>query len=651
MSGNFSFSETENKKTRHFGSWKSSLTAELIFSRLTEMKSLFVENGQLYWSEQRPDGKTVIVRMDSNGTFLDITPPGVSVGTRVHEYGGGEFTVSEGEVFFSDLANQQVYRLFPGGSLSKVTESSNMRYADFVIDRGRNKIIAVREDHTYSDLQPENLIAAISLEEPSENVLISGQDFYSNPRLNVAGDRMCWLSWDHPNMPWDGTELWVGEFLPDGRIGERWKIAGGKEESIVQPEWGEDGNLYFVSDRSGWWNLYRWRDGRTQPLLPMEAEFGEPQWVFGQKVYSLASRNRLVCAYNRGGVYQLGILNTRSLDFSPVDVPFVTISNIVSSGEKVVFVGGSERDLPVIAELDLASRGLRMLYRTEPVPQDDESISIGIPFEFPTEGGQTSFCYFYPPRNTNFQAPEKELPPLLVMSHPGPTGVTTNSYRSRVQFWTSRGFAVLDVNYGGSTGYGRSYRERLNGNWGIVDVADCVSAARFFVEQGKVDGNRLAITGRSASGFTTLSALTFHRLFQAGASYYGVCDLEALAKETHKFESHYNDRLIGAYPAMRDVYIQRSPIHHTDRLSSPIILLQGGDDPVVLPSQAEKMAAAVRDRGLPVAYLTFPGERHGFSKAENRIRALEAELYFYSKVFGFEPADLLEKVPIENLTP
>jgi dipeptidyl aminopeptidase/acylaminoacyl peptidase len=432
-------------------------------------------------------------------------------------------------------------------------------------------------------------------------------------------------------------------------MNEKEKLAGDIDESIYQPEWSPDGILYFVSDRTGWWNLYRSKANKTEPLCPMEAEFGQPQWVFGGSLYGFAAEGKIVCSYSKDGSDYLALLNTETRALDAIGLPFTAISQIRCAHDRGVFIGASPTDTTSIVSLDLTTKRFAVLRQSREAAVDPGYISPFRAIEFPTEGGLTARGYFYAPRNRDYVATTSEKPPLIIMSHGGPTSSTSSSLKYSIQYWTSRGIAVLDVNYGGSSGYGRAYRERLNGHWGIVDVDDCVNGALYLAERGEVDGNRLAIRGGSAGGYTTLCALTFRNVFKAGASHYGISDLEALAKDTHKFESRYLDRLIGPYPERRDLYVERSPIHFTDGLSCPMILFQGLEDKVVPPNQAQKMVEAVRAKKLPVAYLAFEGEQHGFRKAENIKRVLEAELYFYSKVFGFELADRVEPVRIENL--
>jgi dipeptidyl aminopeptidase/acylaminoacyl peptidase len=457
------------------------------------------------------------------------------------------------------------------------------------------------------------------------------------------------LTWNHPNMPWDGTELWLGELDADASIVRTERIAGGPDESIFQPEWSPDGTLYFVSDQMGWWNLYRWREGSLEALCPMEAEFGQPQWVFGRSTYAFESTRRLICTYIQRGVSHLASLDTVTLELQEIETPYQYLTDVRAAPGRVVFTAGSPTEKLSINLLDLNTGQIAVLRRASETQVGSGYISIPKPIEFPTEGGLTAYGFFYPPHNKDFAAPQGEKPPLLVMSHGGPTGATVPVFDEETQYWTSRGIAVLDVNYGGSTGYGRAYRRRLNGQWGVVDVDDCVNGARYLDQRGQVDGDRLMITGGSAGGYTTICALTFRDVFKAGASHFGLGDLETFVKDTHKFESRYLDTLVGPYPDRKDLYRERSPIHFTDRLNCPLILFQGSEDEIVPPDQSRRMYDAGKAKGLPVAYLEFEGEQHGFRRAENIKRALDAELYFYSCVFGFELADPVEPVVIDNL--
>lgn len=634
-----------------YGSWKSPISAEIVAAGEVGLEQVKLDGDDIYWIERRAQegGRKVIVRRSIDGRIMDITPSPFNARTRVHEYGGGDYSVADGSTAFSNFTDQRLYLQKLGSEPKPVTPAAGLRYADGHIDRQRNLLFCVQEDHFVEGEAVTSIVCVDLSRENEGEVIVSGNDFYSSPRLSPDGSQLAWLTWNHPNMPWDGTELWVGNLTDDGSIDGKEKIAGGADESIFQPEWSPDGILYFVSDRSGWWNIYRGHDNAIKALFPMEAEFGQPQWVFGASLYAFASEQRIICSYSKDGRDCLAALDTETRALDTIELPFTTISQVRAAGNRAVFIGASASNTTAIVSLDLITNSFEVLRRSRDTAVDAGYLSTPRSVEFPAERGLTSHGYFYSPQNRDYAGPIDEKPPLLVMSHGGPTSSSSPALKYSIQYWTSRGIAVLDVNYGGSSGYGRVYRQRLNGSWGIVDVDDCVNGARYLVDHGEVDGNRLAIRGGSAGGYTTLCALTFRDTFKAGASHYGISDLEALAKDTHKFESRYLDQLIGPYPERRDLYISRSPIHFTDRLNCPMILFQGLEDKVVPPNQAEKMFEAVRAKRLPVAYLTFEGEQHGFRKAENIKRVLEAELYFYSKVFGFELADPIEPVKIENL--
>ncbi len=643
--------------TAPYGSWKSPITTDLIVSGAVGLGQIALDGDDVYWVEMRPaeGGRMVIVRR-SGGVKVDVTPKPYSARTRVHEYGGGAFLVNGGVVFFANFSDQRLYRQEPGSPPRAITPEAPRRYADGVFDAGRRRIVCVREDHS-GEGEPVNAIVAVDAEGSSpQETLFDGSDFCAAPRLSPYGNRLAWLSWNHPNMPWDGTTLQVADIAADGRLGEPAVIAGGTNESVLQPRWSPEGELYFVSDRNGWWNLHRWHNGEVQPVLDMEAEFARPQWVFDPAAYGFLDGGRIVCSYVERGVWHIGIIDPDSGNLERLDLPYSEMGRgeLRAAGGRVVFSAGAP-DRPMsllsldVAAGDAAAGAVEILQQAHELEVDSACLSPPEPVEFETTGGRTAHAFYYPPRNPDFAAPPGERPPLLVKSHGGPTASAATALDLGIQFWTSRGFGVVDVNYSGSTGYGTEYRRRLNGNWGLADMEDCVNAARFLAARGDADPQRLAIDGASAGGYTTLAALTFHDVFRAGASYYGVSDLEALAKETHKFESRYLDSLVGPYPQRRDLYVERSPIHHTHLLSCPLLLLQGLEDEIVPPNQAEMMFEAVRAKGLPAAYVPFGGEQHGFRRAENIKRALEAELYFYSRVFGFEPADAVEPVAIENL--
>lgn len=640
-------------KVAPYGAWKSPITSDLIVSEFVGLREVALDGEDVYWVEGRPSegGRYVVVRRGSDGKIEDVTPQGFNARTRVHEYGGAAYMVADGTVYFSNYADQRLYRQERGGEPRAITPEIEFRYADAVLDKRRGRLICVREDHTVEAREAVNVIVGVKVDGDEEGgqVLVVGNDFYSSPRISPDGTKLAWLTWHHPNMPWDGTELWVGEMGEDGSIGAMEKVAGGDEESVFQPEWSPDGVLHFISDRTGWWNLYRLRDGELEALCKKEVDFGMPQWVFGVSTYGFLSPSRIVCTYSESGAKHIAILDSQSGKLEPLKVPYTYISSVKVAKDRVAFVGASPTELERVTLYDVEVQKEEVLRKAANIDVDPGYISVPEAIEFPTEGGLTSHGFFYAPKNKDHKAPEGEKPPLLVFSHGGPTSASTSALDLELQYWSSRGIGVLDVNYGGSTGYGREYRQRLNGQWGIVDVDDCVNGAHYLVERGNADPKWLAIRGGSAGGYTTLNALTFRDVFAAGASYYGISDLEAMALDTHKFESRYLDSMIGPYPERKDLYYERSAIHFTEQLSAPMILFQGLEDKVVPPNQAEMMVEALRKKGLPVAYVTYEGEQHGFRRAETIKHSLDSELYFYSRIFGFAPADAIEPVKIENL--
>jgi dipeptidyl aminopeptidase/acylaminoacyl peptidase len=623
-----------------YGSWRSPITAALVAQGSVTRSHVAVVGSSVYWLEQRPSaaGRSVVVGHPADGTVHDLTPPTINVRSRVHEYGGGAFAAAQDGICFSNDADGRLYWQPTGGSPVPLTPPASHRFADMVIDRVRRQVLCVREVHEPSCVEPVNALVAIPLDGGQPRTLVSGRDFVAAPRLSPNGTRLAWLAWDHPTMPWDAGELWVAPIAADGTLGRGVRLAGGPGEAVQQPQWSPDGVLHFISDRSGWWNLCRWR-GAVEGLCPMEAEFGVPQWVFGQATYAFAGPDRIVCTYARGAEWCLGSVIGAERQVRSVDCPYTDIGFLRCTDGSAVFVAGSPTRFPAVVALDLGELSYREISEPGTATIDPACLSIGQAISFPTSGGARAYAVFYPPRNDAYRAPADELPPTIVMCHGGPTGSTSTVLRPAIQYWTSRGFAVVDVNYRGSTGYGRAYREALDGQWGIADVDDCVNAARHVAREGRADPARLIIRGSSAGGYTALCALTFRTVFRAGASYYGIGDLEALVRDTHKFEAHYLDRLIGPYPASRDTYRERSPIHHVGRLSCPVIFFQGADDRVVPPSQAEAMVAALRAKGLAVEYVLFTGEQHGFRRADSIARALEDELHFYRRVFGLDAAD------------
>jgi dipeptidyl aminopeptidase/acylaminoacyl peptidase len=636
-------------KTAPYGSWLSPITSDLIVAQSIALAEVRLDGDHVYWLEGRPQeqGRMVVVRTDwGGGNAIDMTPKPFSARTRVHEYGGGAWTVSRGVVYFSNFSNGRLYRVSEAArqpqplTPSPPAPESQWRYADGIIDHARRRWIGVREDHTVAG-EAVNTIVAIELEaaEPQAgNILIEGHDFFAAPRLSPDGRHLVWLAWDHPNMPWNGTTLYLATLDPAGRVAQAQAIAGGPSESIFQPEWSPDGGtIYFVSDRSNWWNLYGFdlATRSAQPLIPMAAEFGLPQWNFAMSTYACVGGDRIVCAYFSAGLGQLAALDLTSKALTPIATPFTEFGSVRAEGERIAFRAGAGDHPASIVALDSPASAPRLLKRsTDLLDQSEPRIADWLtsarPVEFPTTGGNTAFGLFYPPCNPRFAPLPGERPPLLVKCHGGPTSAASSALNLTTQFWTSRGIAVLDVNYGGSTGFGRAYRERLNGNWGVVDVDDCVNGAKFLAAQDLVDARRIVISGGSAGGYTTLAALVFRDFFQGGASHYGISDVAALARDTHKFESRYLDWLIGPYPQEEALYRERSPLFHAERLSKPVIFFQGDEDKVVPPNQSEAMVEALRRKGNAVGYFLFAGEQHGFRKAANVQRCLDAELTFYA---------------------
>jgi dipeptidyl aminopeptidase/acylaminoacyl peptidase len=642
--------------TAPYGAWKSPITSALLTSSGIGFSELCFSNGNLYWLESRPDeaGRVAIVRTRLRGKPADVIPKGFNARTRAHEYGGGAYLVHGEIVFFSNFKDQRLYRQERTGTPIPITPEppapASLRYADGQVTHDERTIICVRERHEEGREAINEIVAIPADGSGPAKVLLEGYDFYSFPRIRPDGKKLAWTCWRHPQMPWDGAELWVGDLSEDGTVSNSRHIAGSAMESVFQPYWRSDGSLYFISDRSGWWNLYVEREGKIVTVLDMNAEVGVPQWMFGYTRYALLSDHRVACLVNDKGLEYVLLVDERSDERRKLPLPYSVFGGIRSDGEdRLFFAGAAPAKAAEVAAYDVGADKLRVLKRSLEIRIDDGYFSIPEPIEFPTSGDRTAFAFFYAPRNKDFAAPPGERPPLIVISHGGPTSATTVALRLALQYWTSRGFAVVDVNYGGSSGYGREYRERLKGTWGIVDVEDCINAARYLEKRGDVDGKRMAIRGGSAGGYTTLCALVFHHVFSAGASYYGVADLESLAKDTHKFESRYEEGLVGPYPQSAELYKQRSPAHFADRLSCPVILLQGLEDKVVPPSQAEIMIDALRAKALPFAYVAFPTEGHGFREAANIQRSIEAELFFYSRIFGFTPADGIAPVEIENL--
>ncbi|HUG14060.1 MAG TPA: S9 family peptidase [Thermomicrobiales bacterium] len=642
--------------TAPYGSWRSPISSDLIAGGSVRLSQVALRDGSLYWLESRPTegGRYALVRREPDGSIEDVTPSDMNVRTRVHEYGGASYSVTGAAVFFSNYVDQQLYRQDRGDDpiaiVPEQPETASHRYADARLTPDGRTVVCIRERHEGEHDVVNELVAIPATGGGEPRIIAGGHDFVAYPRVSPDGRQLAWITWDHPRMPWDGTELWLADLAGDGAVSNERLVAGGPAESIFQPEWSLDGALHFVSDRTGWWNLYRLDGDDALPLAPMNAEFGGPQWGLDAATYACLSDGRIASVITVRGMDRLCVVTPWEGVTATLELPLSSIGHIAGDGgNRVALLASGPELISSVLLVDVDSGEHEIVRRSNQAEIEPGYLSRAQPIEFPTTDRRKAHAFYYAPHNRDAAPPEDEMPPLIVFSHGGPTGATSAGLNLSIQFWTSRGFAVVDVNYGDSTGYGRAYRERLRGRWGVVDIDDCVNASRFLVLHGLADPNRLAIRGGSAGGYTTLAALCFTDVFSAGASYYGIADLEALARDTHKFESRYLDSMVGPWPEQAELYRDRSPIHHTDGLSCPMIVLQGLDDKVVPPSQAEMMVAALKEKGMPHAYLPFEGEQHGFRRAENIKRSLDAELYFYSRVFGFDTADEIEPVEIVNL--
>jgi len=642
------------QQTLAYGSWSSPITSQRIAGGTLRLSQPQLDAGTVYWLEGRPaeGGRQVVMSQARGSAPQERTPGDVNVRTRVHEYGGGDYRAVRGRLFYVDFATQVLWCQAPDGS-ARPLSLPGPRFADFDVSPDDRWLVAVEEAAQEAG-EPENRIVAFDLSKrvpqaPQE--VASGHDFFAAPRFSPDGRKLAYLAWDHPNMPWDGTQLMQVPWSGSGpaSAGSARAVAGGPHESIVQPSFSPGGLLTFVSDRSGWWNLYQLRGDSVSALCPRSEEFATPPWVFAMSSYAFVSEGRVLCRVGNAAGDRLASLDIESGDLEDTSLPFSAIGGLAVERGQACLWGASAREATGIYRLALEGGELERVCSGHPEGLGSELFAVAEALELPSSDGRTTHAYFYRPKNPAARGPAGARPPLLVKSHGGPTAATSPALDLAIQYWTSRGIAVVDVNYGGSTGYGRAYRERLRGRWGIVDVEDCVAAAQALAAEGRVDGQRLAITGGSAGGYTTLCALTFTDVFAAGASHYGIGDLEALARDTHKFESRYLDGLIGPYPEARALYVERSPIHSADRLSCPVIFFQGLEDEVVPPNQAQAMVSALAARGIPHAYVPFEGEQHGFRRAENVCTALDGELYFYSRVFGFDVERHPPEVAIRNL--
>ncbi len=617
-----------------FGSWESPITTDLIVSGSISFNEMQADDEALYWTESHPKekGRAVLIRYDGNETSL---APETNIRSRVHEYGGGAFCLSGGKVIYSNDADRQLYTL-ENGKPKRLTDAPNSRFADGC------GTIWVCEEHG-----KEVKNSLVQVDEKGIHELAEGHDFYSSPRLSPDGKKLAFITWDFPYMQWDSSTLWLADLGEDGKLHNLQSICSGADQSVCQVQWSPDGVLYFISDRTGFWNIYRYQNGRIENLCEVDAEFGVPAWVFGRPTYTFLPDGRIVCMYAIQGIDHLGLLDPKTKHLTDLKQPFTSIHNLVTYLGKVYFFGASPTKPTSIICYDPKTNKCETIKQSSSLPLTEDWVSTPEVIEYPTQDGKTGYAFYYPPKNPNFRAPNGEKPPLIVKVHGGPTARTYAQLSLETQYWTTRGFALVDVNYGGSTGYGREYFKRLEKNWGIVDVEDCISAAKLLVEKGLADPDRLLIRGGSAGGYTTLAALAFHDFFAGGTSYYGISDLELLYEETHKFEALYNDILIGPYDKAREQILARSPINSIDNIHVPVLLLQGADDKIVLPNQSERIYEALKRKGVPVGIIVFEGEGHGFRQASNIKRALDAELYFYTQILGIELPVPFAEPPVE----
>ena len=582
------------------------------------------------------------------GAITDLIPAPYSARTKAHEYGGLCYAINSNQLFFCESSDQQIYQLDTTNNSTPniITTSKNCCYADFIIDTKQNRIISIREEH-HPEKEATSSIVSIDISTGVENILASGSDFYSNPKLSPCGEKLSWLCWNHPNMPWDENELWLADIDTKGNLHKEQCIAGRHNESLFQPQWSPSGDLYVVSDKSNWWNIYRYQDKALKSIYSHPAEFATPQWIFGMSTYQFDKTNNIHCCFTQNGLWQLGRIGSDNT-LKPVATEYTDISSLTALDNHTAFIGCKPNQWPEVVITDSQGK-CNTIKQANPTVPSKEDIAIPEPIHYPTSNNDTAYGFYYPPTHKEYIPLTNEQPPLIVLTHGGPTGAASTGFNPKVQYWTNRGFAVVDINYRGSTGFGREYREKLKGKWGIVDVEDCIAAANHLVAGGKADPERLIIKGSSAGGYTVLSALTFHDTFKAGASYYGISDLEILARDTHKFEARYLDKLIAPYPEGKAIYQARSPLYSSEKLQCPVIFLQGLADKVVPPNQAEAMVSALQKNNVPVAHITFEQEGHGFRQPENIKAAFESELYFYSQIFDFEIADHINPINIKGL--
>lgn len=628
-----------------YGSWRSKISAAIVAKSgigsnllLSELK---LGKDNIYWLERnlKHSGSRDLMRWSQDGIIESVVSAPFDVRTRVHEYGGGSYAIWRDVIFFINFEDQRLYRSEHGNVYPITPQSENDRYADSIVTQDGSQLIAVRERHETGREVQNELVAVSADGSELPGVLATGRDFYSSPRISPDGSQLAWLCWDHPHMPWEQSELWVASITDKMNLENEHCVAGGEQESVYQPEWGPSGELYYISDHNGWWNLYRQDDDKAIALAPIEADIGIPQWQFGTSRYTFLSNNSIAVIYTQDGEDHLGVLEPGAKQIRKIDIPFTSFyppAIYSNEGGKLWTIAGSFTMMPSVVCIDSKAEKFQVIRKGFSENLDSNLISTPEVIHFPTVDETTSHALFYPPANPNFRGTKDELPPLIVVMHGGPTSSARAHLQLELQYWTSRGFAIVDVNYSGSSGFGRRYRERLRGNWGVVDVNDSIAAAEFLIKTERVDGKRILIRGGSAGGFTTLASLVRSDLFAAGASYYGISDLNSLALETHKFEAHYADYLIGPLPEFAAVYKERSPLFSANKLSNPMILFQGTDDIVVPPSQTQVFIEALEEKQLSYAYVELENEGHGIRQPGNIIRCLDLELAFYGHVFKLE---------------
>ncbi len=658
------------KKQAPYGSWTSPITAQLVAGKTPKLFDTVVDDNRVFWCESIAEekGRTAIMMYDGT-RHQCILPRPLSAKSKVHEYGGKAYAIDGNSVYFVLADDQRVYHgiiedhkaqsPFTPSPLTPPSKSSSVRFADLAIDKKHQRIIAIQESHDVNDPhQVVNRLVTFSMNVDEHNddpvrVLSEGHDFYSNPCVSPCGSQLLWLTWDHPDMPWDNTHVWTADLTVDG-LSNTHQIVGNGSESIFQPQWSPEGDLYFVSDRNNWWNIYRIdkKDlrGNAEPQLIIQhnAEYATPQWVFGMSTYGFWDENTLLATFTQEGVWRLAKIHLERAEDQRIELiqtGMSSIENVCCHNRLGAFIAASPTQAKSIFTLE-GNTASPLTHAHTGIAT--EEYSQPHPITFPTTFGQTAHALFYPPQNTQYED-KRHQPPLIVLSHGGPTGATESSLNLKIQYWTNRGFAVADVNYRGSTGYGREYRHRLFKQWGRYDVDDVCAVVDYLSQEKLVDPDKCIIKGSSAGGYTVLAALTFKDTFKAGVSLYGIGDLELLATDTHKFEARYLDKLIGPYPDTTDEYRARSPIHFVNKINCPLLIFQGLQDKVVPPNQAELMVNAVTQKGLPIAYVTYPTEAHGFRQLETIVHMLDAEHQFYARIFGFDIDTRLNTLHIENI--